>query len=392
MARSANILAMLAALGVSSAGAQPSPIVVGAVISQSGAHGATGGEYRKGLVLWQDEVNQAGGLLGRPIELRFEDDGSEAARAGRLAAALFRGGAEVLIGPYGSAASLAAAAEAERARRVMLNAAGASAVIHRRSPRYVFQVLPAYAAYADGVLAAARAAGAQSLFILGRDDAASREMAEAAQAKAKSLGFAQASLETYSGSTVDFLPQLYNAMAAQADAWIAFGQLRDAAQMVKTLKRQGYVPRLLYARASVQPDFTQLVGQDAEYVLGSQEYDPRSPAGDNAAFVKAYSARWSAPPGATAAAAYAAGTVLAAAVREAGSVDSEKLRAALATLEVQTVLGPYRVDRQTGAQIGMEPPLSQIIRGKPRIVWPEALAGGRAPVPFIPWADRQILK
>lgn len=360
--------------------------------SQTGAHAAAGSEYRKGLVLWSEQVNKAGGLLGRPVELRVEDDGSEGAKAGRLTAALIEGGAQVLVGPYGSAATLVAAAEAERARRVMLNAAGPSGLIQRRASRYVFQVAPPYAAYGDGVLSLARASGAQSLFILGRDDPASREMAEATQAKARALGFDHVSLEIYSGSVADFMPQLYDAMAVQADAWIAFGEVRDAADMVKTLKRQGFVPRLFYARSSPDPRFAKLVGQDAEFILGSQEYDERSATPVNAAFVEAFKARWSTPPSAAAAAAYAAGTVLAAAATRAGSVDTDKLRGALADLEVDTVLGSFRLDRQNGAQAGMRPPVTQIIRGRPVPVWPEPLARGRAVSPFVNWTERQILK
>jgi branched-chain amino acid transport system substrate-binding protein len=384
--------ALLLAAALSSAAAQPAPVLVGAVISQSGPHAEAGGEYRKGWLLWQDEVNAAGGLAGRRVELRIEDDGSEAARARRAYQQLLGMGAEVLIGPYGSAASLAATAEAERARRVMLNAAGPSSLVHRRSPHYVFQVVAPYTSYARGILAVAQAAGARSLFILARDDAVTREMAEAAQAGARDLGFARVELELYSGSVVDFLPQVYRAMTIEADAWIAFGEVRDAADMVKTLKRQGYVPRLFYARASTDPRFIRLVGQDAESILGSKPYDPRFATQGNAAFVHAFVARWSAPPGAPAAAAYAAGQVLAAAARRAGTLDAEKLRNALAALEVDTVLGPYRVDQQSGAQLGIAPAVTQIVGGRAEALWPAALAGDRALAPFVSWTERQVLK
>src|SRR5947207_1311119 len=148
---------LLAAVTTASAAADE-PIAIGAVVSESGAHAAPAAEYRKGLLLWQEELNAAGGLLGRRVELRFKDDGSEAVRAGEAYAELIRDGAQVLIGPYGSAATLTAAAEAERARRVLLNAAGPSSEIHKRQPQYVFQTLPPYAAYADGPLWAAREA------------------------------------------------------------------------------------------------------------------------------------------------------------------------------------------------------------------------------------------
>lgn len=384
--------ALLLAAAVAGAAAQPAPVLLGAVISQSGPHAEAGGDYRKGLLLWQDEINAAGGLVGRRVELRIEDDGSEAARARRAYEQLLDMGAEVLVGPYGSAAALAATAEAERARRVMLNAAGASSLVHRRSPRYVFQVVAPYASYARGVLSVAQAAGVRSLFIVARDDAASREMAEAAQASARELGFARVELELYSGTVVDFLPQVYKAMAVEADGWIAFGEVRDAADMVKTLKRQGYVPRLFYARASPDPRFIELVGQDAESILGSKPYDARFPTSGNAAFVQAFAARWSGPPGAQAAAAYAAGQVLAAAARRAGTLDAEKLRSALAALEVETVLGTYRADPQNGAQLGIAPPLTQIVRGRTEALWPAALAGDRALAPFVSWTERQVLK
>src|SRR5438067_1650769 len=344
--------ALLAAVS-SAAMAQTPPVVVGAVVSQSGAHAGPATEYRKALLLWADEINAAGGLLGRPVELRVEDDGSEAVRAGSAYAELIGGGADVLIGPYGSAATLTGAAEAERAHRVMLNAAGPSGQIHKRAPRYVFQTVPPYSAYADGALALAREARVESLYIAGRDDAGSREMAEAAQLQARALGFGHVEIEIYSGREIDFLPELYKAMQVEADGWIAFGEARDAADILKTFKRQGYVPKLVYLRASAEPAFVSLVGQDAEFILGSKEYDPRYPTAGNANFVEKYTARWSAAPGPLAAAGYAAGTVLAAAVRAAGTVEAQKLRSVLASLEIDTVLGRYRVDPSTGAQIGM---------------------------------------
>src|SRR5436190_2862023 len=351
--------ALVGWLALSSAWAQPAPPVIGAVVSETGAHAAAAADYRKGLLLWAEEAK---------VELRLKDDGSEAARTGATYSELIAGGAQVLMGPYGSAATLTAAAEAERARHVLLNAAGPSSQVHKRSPRYVFQSSPSYASYADGVLAAARQVKAESLFIVARDDAASREMAEAAQAQAKKLGFTRIEVDIYSAGTVDFLPQLYKAMSVHADAWIAFAEARDGADMVKTLKQHGYVPRLFYLRGSPDPSFISNVGQDAEFVLGSKEYDARFATPGNAEFVKAFSAKWSAPPGPLAAAAYAAGTVVGEALRRAATVDGAKLRTALAAMEIDTVLGRYRVDPATGAQIGMKPRLTQIVRGRARSV------------------------
>jgi branched-chain amino acid transport system substrate-binding protein len=383
--------ALLLWAGVSVAAAQDT-VVAGAVVSQTGAHAGPAAEYRNGLLLWQEQVNAGGGLLGRIVELRLKDDGSEAARAGRAYAELIEEGAQVLIGPYGSAATLTAASAAERARRVLLNAAGPSSQVHKRSPHYVVQTSPPYAAYAEGPLELARRLGAQSVYILGRDDAASREMAEAALAHSARIGLPHAKLAIFPGTNNDFLPQLYEAMGVHADAWIAFGEARDGADMVKTLKRHGFVPKLLYARSSPDPRFVQLVGQDAEHVLGSKEYDARFARAQNERFVKAYRAKWSSTPGALAAAAYTAGTVLAAGAARAGTLEGDKLRAALGELQLDTLLGHYRIDPASGAQLGMQPAVVQIIEGRAQPVWPDALAAGREPAPFVPWAERKVIR
>lgn len=372
--------------------AQEPPIVVGAVISQSGALAALAGDYRKALLLWQDELNAAGGLLGRRIELRVRDDGSDAVRAGQLYGELIRDDkADLLVGPFGSAATLMAGAEAERARRVLINGAGASRTVQKRGTRYMFQTAIPNAAYGSGVIEVTRAAGLASVLVLARDDLASREMGEAARDAALRAGLKAADLLIYSSASDDFSAQIAKARAAGADAWIAFGGLRDTADMVRSFKKLDYAPPLFFARSAADPGLIRLTGQDAEFSLGAMEYHPRLATPENGRFARAYEARWSAAPGSTAAHGYAAGTVLAEAVRRAGSLDQEALRATLAQLETNTVLGGYKVDPESGAQVAATPVVVQILRGRPAVVWPEWLqTATREPYP--PWGERRLIE
>src|SRR5262245_43914293 len=94
--------------------AKAQPIIVGAVVSQSGVQADLAAGYAKGIQLWEAQVNAAGGLLGRPVEVKMLDDGSDALRAGELYRQLIREArADALIGPYGSAATKVASGEAE---------------------------------------------------------------------------------------------------------------------------------------------------------------------------------------------------------------------------------------------------------------------------------------
>jgi branched-chain amino acid transport system substrate-binding protein len=378
------LAALVLALAALPAAAQP--LVVGAALPESGQLADIAADMRKALLLWQESRNAAGGLLGRRIELRLLDDRSEASASARLYEQLIEGKADVLLGPFGSAATLAAAAVAERRRRVLINATGVTGGTQRAGTRYVFQVPAPAAEYGAGALALARAAGHTRLHVVARNDPASREAAAQCVEKARAAGLDAPPAEAVPAAQIPV--QIARARSRDAQAWIAFGQPEDAADMVIAFKKIGYAPWMFFAQGVAEPRFVQLVGRDAEFALGLASYETRSPARGNAEFVEAWRKRWSADPGAAAATAYAALLVLEAGVRKAQDTDTEKLRAALSALEVETPIGPYRVDA-SGAQAGIKPMVVQIQRGRREIVWPEALATAKLHLPYPRWDERQ---
>lgn len=366
-------------------------VTVGIALPESGILADLAADYRKALLLWQEQVNAAGGLAGRRVELLVVDDHSESIAAGRLYEQMItQGKADLLIGPFGSAATLGAAGAAERHRRVLVNGTGAARTTQKPNFRYVFQSATPLAAWGTGALEAVRAQGLKRVVVLARDDPVSRETASLARERAVLQGLTVGEVEIYPAAAEDFAAQVARARAAGSEAWIAFGLPRDAAEMVKTFRRLRYAPSLFAAQGAAASEFVKLVGQDAELALGITAYDPRARTRGNAEFVRDYAARWSAEPGVLAAEGYAAGRVLEEGVRRAGALDQEKLRAALAALETETPLGPYKVDR-AGAQVGAQPLLVQVQRGRFEIVWPEALATAKR-LAYPGWDERKTLK
>jgi len=390
LGRFALLLLALAASAAFAQNAAQRPIVVGAGMPQSGLFADLAADLRKSLLLWQEEVNGAGGLLGRRVELQLLDDRSESMHEAKLYEQLVsEHKVDLLFGPLGSAASLGAAGVAERHRRVLVNATGAARAVQKPSFRYTFQVPAPLGAYGAGALELAKRLGLKRLVIAARDDPSSKECAELLHEQALAAGFASA-IESYDAGSEDFAIQVGRARAKGVEGWIAFGLAQDAAEMVKSFRRLGFAPRLVVLQGASDPDFIKRVGQDAEYALGIAAYLPSANTHDNARFRQAFAKKWSAEPGALAAEGYGAAKVMEEAVRRAGSVESEKLREALSGLETATPLGPYKVDR-SGAQLAAKPMLVQIQRGRRRIVWPEALAV--APLqPYPAWEDRKPIK
>jgi branched-chain amino acid transport system substrate-binding protein len=371
--------------------AQPQAILVGAAIAQSGILADLAADLRKALLLWQEEVNAGGGLSGRSVELKLLDDRSESLDAGRLYDQLIlEHKADLLIGPLGSAATLGAAGAAERNRRVMVNCTGAARAVQKARNRYVFQSAAPLSSYGAGALELARSQGLKRIVLHARDDPGAREMAARTREAAIQQGFGVGGVETYPVGTDDFLPMVARARAAGAQAWIAFGLPKDAADMVKAFQKAGYAPRVFVAQGAAQPEFVARLGQAAELAVGIAPYDPRARTQGNAGFVQAYTKKWSAEPGAIAAEGYAAAKLLEEAVRRAGSFDQEKLREALSALEAETPIGAYKVER-SGAQVGAQALLTQVQRGRREVVWPEAYATAKWQ-PYPAWDARKPLQ
>ncbi len=109
------VLAWTAGLPVWPAGAQPRPVVIGAVYPTGGPQGVVGAgidEYH-GLLLAARYVNEHGGVHGRPVQLRLAPANSVDAAAGAVQQ-LAESGVTVIVGTYGSVIAEPAAATAAR--------------------------------------------------------------------------------------------------------------------------------------------------------------------------------------------------------------------------------------------------------------------------------------
>ena len=386
------VLCFAALFALAATHAAEPPLIVGAVVTESGNLADLAADLRKSLLLWQEEVNAAGGLLGRRIELRLLDDRSEAAAAADLYERLIRDErCDLLIGPMGSAATLGAAMTAERNRRVLVNATGAIRATQKGNARYVFQIAAPYSAYGAGVLEIARSMGYRRLAIFARQDPASREMAARLKEEATAAGLQAAEPEVYGIGTTDFGAQVEKARASNAEAWVAFGLVRDAADMVKSFRKHRYAPQMFVALGAADPQFIRLLGQDAEQAIGITPWERGFGTAENKRFAESYARKWSAEPTRMAAEGYAAAKVLEEAVRRAGALDQERIRGELQALELETPLGRYKVDKN-GAQLAARPALVQIQAGRRQVVWPENLATAKWQLPYPRWEERKLLR
>ena len=115
-----TIVAALALAAPLVASAQPGPIRVGVVTPLSGTYAGIGQQVKWGLDLAAAQINAAGGVMGRKLELVYEDEEANPAVATQKAEKLFQvGKVDFLTGTVNSGSTLAVGQVAERNNRLI---------------------------------------------------------------------------------------------------------------------------------------------------------------------------------------------------------------------------------------------------------------------------------
>jgi branched-chain amino acid transport system substrate-binding protein len=147
-AKSLAIAALSIGLGVSAHASDP--VKIGVIEPLTGAFAASGNYVTNGAKIAADEINAAGGVLGRRIELVVEDNKSNPTEAATVAEKLIiRDKVPVLMGAWGSSLTLAVLPKLQEYKVPMLVETSAATKITTQRNPYVFRIAPTSVMEAD---------------------------------------------------------------------------------------------------------------------------------------------------------------------------------------------------------------------------------------------------
>jgi len=386
-------VAMLAACGAGSGSGKDGgdPIVFGGALPLTGWGSDAGQLNNRGYELWVKHVNEDGGILGRQVELKIYDDQSDPTTTARLYERLItQDQVDVLLAPWSDDMTMPATTVAEKYKKPMLTGGATLTDIWSRGYRYVSGLLPSsydYVGVAVRLLEGKVSTGA----VLNNDALYTTGFGDAAVENFEDLGISLTGREAYPGDTQNFAPAIAAVQGGGPELLVgASGGADDAIQIVRAAKIAGLSPQAMYFTiAVVEPDFVESLGADAEYALGTTEWEPsltELPGFDR--FVSDYEEEYGEAPVEDVATSYGLAQVLQASLEKAGELDDEKINDALRSMEMVTVFGTYKVDPETGMQTGKEIYVVQIQDGEREIVWPESDKTADLRFPMPAWSDR----
>jgi branched-chain amino acid transport system substrate-binding protein len=367
-------------------------IRLGVVTSISGSLAMFGQAHLQGYDLALQEINDAGGVFGRPVRLVFEDDGSDPATAAKAVEKLATvDQVPLILGSYSSSATLLAASMAERHQVPLVIPTAAADEITRQSYRWIFRINAPSAVYIETLLDFLdEVAPPSRLAIVFENTGFGTSVAEAAERQARARGINVVVYRAYRTGAGDFRPLLAEAQAGQPDVVVFVSYLEDAVALMTQSRELAFNPTIFAAAGAgfSLPDFPLLAGDAAEFTVSVTQWTPDVRWPGAADFAQRFQAKYGYLPQYHSAEAYAALLVAVDALRRAGSLEREAIRHSLRETDLLTVFGPIHFDTQGQNDHPML--VTQVIDGRFVTVYPPEVAVQTAVYPVPTWNERLL--
>lgn len=328
------------------------PIKIGVFGDLTGQTSSFGQSTRNGTQMAADEINTAGGINGRQIQLVIEDDQGETGKAETVVAKLInQDQVRALIGEVASSISIAAAPHAQRAQVPMISPSSTNPKVTQIGD-YIFRVCfidpfqgEVMAKFAANTLKAKKAA-----ILFDSNSDYSKGLVQFFKAAFTKLGGTIVTEKAYAQRDRDFTGQLTSIRDTSPDVIYVPGYYQEVGVIAKQTKQLGIKAPLLGGDGWDSPQLWDLGGDALNGNYISNHYSVDDPAPVIQDFVRRFKARFTDPPDALAALAYDSMMVLADSIRRAGGTECASLRNAIAqTANLKGITGVISINSERNA-------------------------------------------
>src|SRR3954464_2899912 len=263
-----GIAGIVAASALASAASAQEPIKVGVTQPLTGAFAASGNYVTQGAKIAEDQINAAGGVLGRKIQLVVEDNKSNPTEAVATAEKLIgKDKVPVMMGAWSSGLTLAVMPKLMEYGVPMLVETSSSGKITVSGNPWIFRISPTSEMEAKAFAGYVKSLGIKKADFLATNNdfglGASKEFSEMLKANGAQVGV----VETMDPKATDFSAQLAKIKASGGDTLLVTTAVEQATLILKQAKEQQVKARIITTGGSVSPD--QLIQQAGEAANGS---------------------------------------------------------------------------------------------------------------------------
>lgn len=379
-----------------SAPAAPASIPIGAIVSLSGFDSNVGSMAKTGYEMAVEDINKAGGVMVKeygkkiPLALTVQDMESDGQKAVSRMEYLFT--SKKVVAYFGTTFIAAGSGVAEKNKVPTIIVASARQNTHERGFKYWFSPVgktPDIARFVYDIydsLPADKRPRITAIFQENTDFGV--EQAQMFQKETERRGYKVGMQEKYNVMTKDFSPLIMAAKNANADVVLASPVTPDAMLMIRQMKELDYNPKsVVLIRAADDLSWGKAMGAAGDYVLltGVWHHAVRFPGVEK--LNAEHKAKFGRPADPNTGPAYASIQILAAAIEKAGTLDTTKIRDAIAATDTMTLIGKVKF-RPDGTAIDPYPASVQWLGGAQKLVWPKEFKETDFVYPAPAWKNR----
>ena len=372
------------------------PVRIGVSGPFSGPSAPMGLSMREGIRIAAAEINAGGGLLGRRVELVERDDEASNELGAQIVREFVNRERVVAgLGIVNTGVALASQRHYQTARIPVITSVATGTLITRQfqppefPENYVFRVSANDTLQAEVIVdEAVSRRGFRRLAIL--HDATNYGLLGSADlvAALRALAIEPVAIERFQLRQTDMRPQLERARAAGAQAVLTYGIGPELAHIANGMARMGWQVPIIGSWTLAMSNFIEIAGRNAEGARMPQTFIQTPRTARQSAFMQAWreatdTARIPVPP--AAAQGYDAMLLLAAAIRQAGSLEGARIRDALENLEapvegvVMTYHRPFSADNHETLRSAQQIHLGEIRDGE--VVFAREATSAHTPPP-----------
>ena len=240
------------------------PIKIGALFAVTGSAAFLGEPERNTAKMVVDEINKAGGVKGRKLELVIYDTAGDATKAVQLATKLIKDDKVVaIIGPSTTGETMAVIPVAEK-EKVPLISCSAGIKITDPVKKWVFKTAQNDTLAVGRIYEQLQKQKLSKVAILTVSDGFGASGREQLKAQAAKFGITIVSDDTYGPKDTDMTSQLTKFRGIKPDAIICWGTNPGPAVVAKNVRQLGIKIPLYMSHGVSSKKFIELAGEAAE--------------------------------------------------------------------------------------------------------------------------------
>ncbi len=334
-------LALLASVSlagrVGAAPASGTPIGVGVIISATGPYAPLGEPERNAFLIAEKDINEHGGIGGRPLKLLIQDDEGKADIAAQLATSLIGQSVPLIIGGTltPTSAAISRVTQGSKVLQIFMTPTKQLWETKNGIAKYLFEVTPANELEAAKLLGYARAKlGTKKLALMHDDAPYGTQGAAVVTAEAANQKVPIVADEAFPITATDVTAQLGQVKASGADTVFIWTASPVAPLTVRQIRQLGMQIHIVGSTGIVSKSFLDVTGKDGDGVLSDMDMNITHPNKAQAAFINMYEAQYKIRPVNFASFAWDAAHLAALALAQAkGKYDGDSLAAAIVSLK-----------------------------------------------------------